>query len=509
MKYMLFLAVALFEMGISCANNPEVPRQPSPDSTGQGVNLPDYELIFSDEFNGKRMDWSVWEADDVRNVKHETSRGREAVSVENGELRLNLKRVNRPGNVRWIAGYVYMREPLEHNVYIETRFKSGSCTGVNNSFWMACKTPPNNTWQNKYEVDIVEARKDARNGQGKAHLAWHDWKTYSYTLNSAGNKMDIAQGIQVEHDFDAWHVWGLWYGENEMIYYLDGKEVWRGKTHDKYADQYYTGVGKAAKWNPVEEKKAYGRYGQDDWSYQGGYNGDALHVIFANIPWGESWSPLVEEEADGTYMAVDYFRIYKPKALLNTQADVEMDLSGMEPGEIRIPLKTPYSLGKEGHFYFSLPIQHEKSGEVTVTLLNERNEEVGSFQASANGNLQIDFSGRVSTATAYPARENAGKFVPSQTGLMLLGRVTGKAGRDKYDRDALSCCVIPAKEMKNRKEPYFYPNVDEHGNTSAGNEWLINRKAYSDETVVAIRVKMDGKWKLGTLKAAANFEAVR
>lgn len=509
MRNMLFLILAFFEMGISCAENPDRPEKQIPDSPGQTIDLKDFELIFSDEFNGKKMDWSVWEADDVRNVKHETSRGREAVSVEEGQLRLNLKRVNRPGNVRWIAGYVFMRQPLEHNVYIETRFKSAPCTGVNNAFWLACKTLPNNTWQNKYEVDIVEARKDARSGKGKAHLAWHDWKTYSYTLNAAGKKMDIAQGIQVEHDFEEWHVWGLWYGENEMIYYLDGEEKWRGKTHDKYPDQYYTGVGKASAWNPEEEKKAYGRFGQDDWSYQGGYNGDAMHVIFANLPWGESWSPLVEEEAEGTYMAIDYFRIYKPKAMLDTRADVEFDLSGMKSGESLIPLRTPYPLAENGNFYFSLPIRHNKSGEITVTLLNARNEVVGSCRVEASGNLQIDFGGRVSTATAYPARERAGRLVPAQTDLMLIGRITGKSGHEKYDRDALSCCVLSVKEMKNRKEPYFYPNIDDEGNTSVGNEWTLNRKAYSDETVTAVSVKISGEWKIGTLKAAASFEAIR
>lgn len=503
MKIILILWVFLSVTGVSCAQEVTVPVK----NDEKILDLNDFSLVFSDEFDGSKMDWSLWEADNVKNVKHETSRGREAVSVENGELRLNVKRVNRPGKVKWIAGYVYLREPLEHNVYIETRFKSGDCSGVNNAFWLACKTPPNNTWQNKYEVDIVEARKNIRNGKGDGHLAWHDWKTYPYTLNAAGNKMDIAQGIKVEHDFDEYHVWGLWYGENELVYYLDGKEMWRGKTHDKYPDQYCTGVGKASVWKPDEEKRAYGRFGQDDWCYYGGYNGDAMHIILANIPWGESWSPLVESEADGTYMAVDYVRIYKPKQQLNKIPDTQSKpvISSGQPAVVA--LNTPCPLDWDGNFYFSLPVSKKSGDEIIIRLLNANQETIATFKVDAANNLLTGFDTLASTALAYPAKERPGKCIQDNTEFVLVGRVTARSGEGLLDKDAVSFIAFPSKEMKTVREPYFYPNIDDSGNTSVTNEWPVNRKGFSSETVEYISIQTNGK--TGTLQAAFNFDAIR
>lgn len=162
LKALLLIAALHFAALASCAGETaERPGASAPDGnsgdTGGGttIDLTGYRLIFADEFDGRRMNWDLWAADDPNNIKNETSRGPEAVEVRDGELRLNVRRVNRSEKVKWIAGYVYLKEPLENNVYIECRFRSGQCSGVNNAFWLACKTPPNTTWCNKYEVDIV------------------------------------------------------------------------------------------------------------------------------------------------------------------------------------------------------------------------------------------------------------------------------------------------------------------------------------------------------------------
>ena len=395
LKALLLIAALHFAALASCAGETaERPGPSAPDGnsgdTGGGttIDLTGYRLIFADEFDGRRMNWDLWAADDPNNIKNETSRGPEAVEVRDGELRLNVRRVNRSEKVKWIAGYVYLKEPLENNVYIECRFRSGQCPGVNNAFWLACKTPPNTTWCNKYEVDIVEVRKDVRTGLGNGHLAYHDWKTYPYALDKNGNKCDIAAGISVKHSFEDYHIWGLWYGENEMIYYLDGQEMWRRKTSTSYPDQYYTGVGKAPVWNPLEEQRAYGKYGQEDWNYQAGYNGDLMHVILANIPWGSTWSPLVEEEADGTWMAVDYVRIYKPESLLDPTPETDLPHPAAE-----VELDRTYSLAEEGCSYFSTEITRKAGEELTLTFVEADGSAVGKVIVDTEGSLWSWWSG--------------------------------------------------------------------------------------------------------------------
>lgn len=506
MKLKAFLLIATLHFAVlaSCAKEtPETPARPGEEGY-KTIDLSGYRLLFSDEFDGKKMNWDIWASENPNNIKHETSRGPEAVEVRDGELRLNVRKVDRSEKIKWIAGYVYLKEPLENNVYIECRFRSGESSGVNNAFWLACKTPPNNTWCNKYEVDIVEARKDVRTGKGNGHLAYHDWKTYPYALDKNGNKCDIAAGIAVDHDFDKYHVWGLWYGENEMIYYLDGEELWRGTTSKTYPDQYYTGVGKAPEWNPLEEQRAYGKYGQEDWNYLGGYNGDKMHIILANIPWGSAWSPLVDEEADGTWMAVDYVRIYKPEALLDPVPDTDLKEARAE-----IALDKSYSLAEDGCIYFSTEITKKPGEELTLTFTDTDNAPVGKVIVDAEGSLLTGITRLTSSKVAASVVQGK-QLVKDNEKTLLVCRITAKAARGKYDKDAISVWCAPVADAAKATEPYFYPNLDENGNTSATQGWYINQKGYSDEIIrrVAFSSTTGELSSFGRFRAGRNFLCV-
>lgn len=505
MRTLFLLAALHFGVLISCAREAsEAPRPTPPDQTVKTIDLSDYQLIYTDEFNSTSMDWERWAADHPNNIKNATSRGPEAIEVRDGELRLNVKKVDRSEKVKWISGYVYLKQPLENNVYIECRFRSGEASGVNNAFWLACKTPPNDTYRNRYEIDIVEARKDVRNGRGNGHLAWHDWKTYQYALDKNGNKADIAQGIVVEHDFDTYHVWGLWYGENELIYYLDGKELWRGKTHPTYTDQYHTGVGKAPVWNPLEEQRAYGKYGQQDWSYLGGYNGDKMHIILANIPWHATWSPLVDAEADGSWMAVDYVRIYKPKAMLAPKPDTDVQ----NPQE-EVILNNKYSLSADSCIYLSAEITKKPGEELTLTLSDDDGAPVAKVIVDAEGSLLTGITRLVSSKIAASLVQGK-KLVNDNEKTLLVCRITPHAAKGKYDKDAISVWCAPAAGATGATEPYFYPNVDEQGNTSASQGWHITQKGYSDEVISRVKCTSTSgdRSSFGRIRAGRNFNCV-
>lgn len=486
---------------LSCASNePDIPGNGEPVKT---IDLLGYDLIFADEFNGTALDWSVWESSNPSEIKNETSRGRETVEMGDGVLRLNVRKAKKNKKAKWEACYVYMREPLPHNVYLECRFKSGECSGVNNSFWLACKVPPNNNYMNKYEIDIVEARKDARNGKGRGNIAWHDWKTYQYARDKEGNPVDIAQGTYVEHDFSKYHVWGLWYGENELIYYLDGEEIWRGKTSPLYPDQYYTGVGKAPKWYTNEQGRAYGNYGQDDWNYSGGYNGDVMNVVLANLPWGESWSPLVDEEADGTAMLVDYVRIYRPKYLGVTTPDTDSS-----PAE-EIRLGKSFSMASDGNYYFSAVIDKKAGEELNLDLLDPSSSLMGKVIVDANGHLLTGITRLTSSEIAYSPYRGA-KLVADGEPTLLVVRLTCHSGSGIYDKDAISVWTLPLDKTQQCEEPYFYPNIDDYGNTSQTQGWYVNQKGYSSEVIGSVRLgsslgKLDS---FGRFRAGSTFNSV-
>lgn len=466
------------------------------------INSTDKEWVmtFEDNFDGNDLDWNIWTSDDSKYLKNETHRDKYCVKVLDSELRLYVKKESHNGS-KWRAASIFMSEVLENNSYVECRFKSTQCTGVNNAFWLANKTSQPEVYKNRYEIDIVEARQNVKTGKGSGHVAWHDWKTFAYTMNEKGQKFDIAQGASIDHDFAEYHTWGLWYGENDIIIYLDGEPVWNGKTSKLYPDQWWTGVGKAKVWNPVEEKRAYGNFGQDDWSYHAGYNGDKQNVMLSTLPWGETFTPLTDE-ADGKYMAVDYVRIFKPKSQIN-----EVPVESFDKVGKAVLLQKEYSLAKDTTIYFSVIAEKTSDQPLAFNFVDVNGAKAFTIAIDQDSELLISMNDRTSsTRSAYPATENKRTILRTGGKYLLTGRITAHAGKDKYDRDAVSFSVFDMDELPVKKEPYFYPNIDASGNTSIINEWQINVKDYSEAVIRSVQIA--GNWNLSDFKTGYNYLSV-
>lgn len=453
-----------------------------------------WEMVYSDEFNGDALDWHEWESENPDNIKRNTYRGKENVSVEHGELRLNVTKESRKGSI-WSAASIFLKKPLEHNSYIECRFRTTQCTGVNNAFWLACRTNVGTTFNNRYEIDIVESKKDKKTGMGNAHLAWHDWKTSGYALDSKGKKCDIAQGISITHSNDEYHIWGLWYGENDIVYYLDGKPVWTGKTHQKYPEQWKTGIGKAPEWDPVEEKRAYGNYGQDDWSYRGGYNGDSMNILLSTLPWDTPSSPLTDE-ADGTYMAIDYIRVFKPSGMIVHTPDQHIDEI---PDQIR--LNSPSDLCTDRNYYYSFTFRPSKE-DIVIDFIDREGISVCKSVIRPDGEITARTGcSESSTVSAFPACEKKNVLKGNREYLAIV-RITAKVD----EKDAMSIKIFDTAHPGIRTEPYFYPNIDSKGNTSITNEWDINAKDYSDDKICGIRIS--GGHKISDFRSGKHYSNI-
>ena len=446
----------------------------------------DLVLTFADEFDGTRLDPAVWESQAYdKGLSRDTARGPDNLEVRDGELRLHVRKEERASGQRrskWTAGFVYTRDTIENNTLIEVRFKPGQATGVNNAFWLSCIAGKRDGVRDRYEIDIVETRQDARasGAVGRGHIAWHDWKTQGYTKNAEGKSDHIAQGIVVEHPFDRYQTWALWYGEHEMIYFLDGREVWRGQTHARYHDQYRTGVGKFAQWLPNLEREAYGKFGQDDWSYFGGYTGDRMNIVFSNLPWPETWTPLTDA-AHGTYMAVDYVRAYRPARLL-TSAPTHALLTG-EPAKIgsgsetRVALSAAVPLATRGEFpsYFSFHATLAAGSELAATF-GAGDKKVFGVGGSVEAGLRAGFAREVSTATAFPANRRQEPWLVAGRELIWIGRYTPPLTAG--GRAAVSLGVFEPGEVRGG-EAFFHANIDAQGNTSVNNHWHLNAKEFS------------------------------
>jgi hypothetical protein len=476
-------------------------------------------LVFVDEFDGGLLNPAVWASQAYeKGLSRQTARGPDNLEVRDGELRLHVrKEARRVGQQvsTWTAGFVYTRAPVENNVLIEARFKAGDASGVNNAFWLANVDGQRSGVRDRYEFDIVETRRDGRTPLpvGRGHLAWHDWKTYAYAKNAKGEPDHVAQGMLVEHSWDEYHTWALWLGEHETIYYLDGREVWRGTTHPRYPDQYRTGVGKLPRWFPDFEREAYGRFGQDDWSYFGGFAGDRMNLVFSNLPWPESWSPLTAA-AHGTFMAVDYVRVFRParlRAADPTHALLTTEEAKIGPGGgATVALAAAVPLATRGGFptYFSFRATLAGGADLSATFGTAQVQVFG-VGVGVEAGLRAGFGREVRTATAFPASRNQEPWLAAGREMIWIGRYSPPLAAG--GRAAVSLCVFEPGQVPER-EPFFHANIDAQGNTSVNNGWHLNAKEASGAAEVQwVRFANRGTAPLTVrqLKFGSSYRSVR
>lgn len=455
-----------------------------------------YRLVDHDEFDGAMLDWNAWHheptsVDRTRGVY----RGPENVQVKNGELHLLVTKEARLGSI-WSAASIYRAKPIENGAYVECRFKPTSCSGVNNAFWLTCRPFDTGGISNRYEVDVVETRLDAKTGLGKAHLAWHDWKGISYIRDSHGKPGHIAQGIQVEHEWNAYQVWGYQIEDGMMRWFLNGKLVWEGSTHDKYPAQYRTGVGKFSSWFPQKEREAYGRFGQASWDYRGGYAGDRLNVVLSTMPWGDATTPL-DDKANNTSMAVDYVRIFMPERLLNTTPLTTLPFT---QGKVRCP---PLFKDTRRPKYYGVLLDTTAGSDFKL----------GCFDAKGQRLLTIGSKNRMLTLAAGTNQASTASVMASpweeftqahayKGPMQLILRLTPTR---MPGTSIASICLFPATDPNFTKEPLWYHNVDDQGNTSVNNRWHLNLLMTLRNDLA--EVAMDGNATARTLRMALNYLA--
>lgn len=508
-------------------------------------------LVFADEFDGDTLDSSLWQSQAYEDgIKHGVARGPGNVDVSGGNLRLHIRREDRtftvkgqPVRAKWTAGYLFTKRDFGPDTYFEARIRSGQAPRVNNAFWLGARNKSGNATRrdhvsNRYEVDIVEAQYVPGGLPGKdgnGHTAWHDWKTYGYAKDKNGRLCDIALGMWTPHSFADYHVWGFWLGESEQIYYLDGKEIWRGQKHRTHHDQWKTGVGKCPLWNPAFEKPAYGRHGQTDWNYRCGYNGDILRVIFSNLPFGddEGFDPvrdfgqekqdshaasLAETSPDGTHMDIDYVRVFKPSRLLAAKPSQKTTLGAGEaplrlPARARekIPLSNPVSLDDPAPSFFSAVVKKSAGAAPRLTFLDAAGKPVASAGVTPGNALSCGLLDASTTPRiAWPAKERKEPFFVDDRDYLIVVRITPKTTDDNpsVSVSAYSLDSLPPREAE---PPYFYPNITALGSTNLTNGWHLNQKQSAAGRAVAVQIEnasADGEVVARVFRAGTSFRSV-
>jgi len=484
--------------------------------------------VFTDEFNESTLDKNIWKIENGSyNNSGNSRRDSSNNKLENGDLRIYLKKttdVNKP-LLKWTCGYIYTKKTFGRNVYFEARMKTPKISGVNNAFWLVTRTELPTSYSNRYEVDINEIQFDINKKKHACRLGWHDWKTYQYATNANGQAVDNGLGAMIYYDSEDYQVWGFWLKDNEFHYYLNGQEIWNGITHSTYTNLWNTGVGIISPWATQEEQRAYGKIKQQDWSYLGGYTGELMHIAFSNMMMALNWTPETDL-ADNSYMSVDWIRVFEPTDVLNKipashfTENESKEITGniqcvndtiiLKQGKIRIPLDKPFSFAETQQKYFSFWFNNTKNTIFKISLLNNVGEVIGELSSDEYKDWSLNFGeNKTSSSSVFPyAFYNQPKKELNEG--LVINRLTANTGLGVFDGDAWSVKLINKDEQIPDIEPYYYPNIDETGQTSFNNQWSLNAKKIISSTATAIQIEnvTPNELRISNLRFGNNYLAM-
>jgi beta-glucanase (GH16 family) len=225
-----------------------------------------YKLVWSEDFNGTMgsldKNWTFQNAPSSHIL---CSRWRENVVVTNGLCRLLNKKEQRGGQ-EWTSGNIWTKEQFLYG-YFECRYRYAAAKATNNSFWLmpTKKAPPG---QKNFEIDINEGH-----FPNKLNTNIHNHSDQKI-VNGKRTHPTAHKGFTFkEHNFARdFHVFGFEWTEQELVWFLDGKELRR-------------------------EKNAFCLSPASVWL--------SLAII--------KWAGEVTDAIDGTVMEVDYVRVYEKK----------------------------------------------------------------------------------------------------------------------------------------------------------------------------------------------------
>ena len=230
-----------------------------------------YELVWSDEFNGNSLDTNTWNYEigtgswgwGNNEQQYYTDRN---IKVSNGTMKITAKREDY-GGMKYTSSRITTKNKKNFKYgKIEARIKMPKFKGVWPAFWMLGANQDSVGWPKCGEIDIVEAINDEHLVYGTLHW-FHD---------PGNNNADSGSSVAVA-DRTEYHVYGVEWTADKLRWYVDGK-VYR--TMDVSNDSF------------SEVRKEY-------------------FVIF-NMAIGGQWPGYdIDETAFPATMEVDWVRAYK------------------------------------------------------------------------------------------------------------------------------------------------------------------------------------------------------
>ena len=198
----------------------------------------DENLVWHDEFDGKRLDLKKWSYRGLGPRKGGVN-VKEAVRLDGkGHLVLTTTKVGE----KYHTGMIGTQGKFERAFgYYECRFRLQRQVGHWSAFWL--QSPKlgkviGDTSRSGTEIDIFEYL--ARKGDKVQHTL--HWDGYGKDHKSAGKVVD-AKGLR-----KGWHTIGLEWTADAYVFYVDGKATWRTDKGVSGTPQYIILSLEVGKW---------------------------------------------------------------------------------------------------------------------------------------------------------------------------------------------------------------------------------------------------------------------
>jgi alpha-L-rhamnosidase len=227
-----------------------------------GVNS-GMKMVWSDEFDydDSKLE-EKWVAENASPGHIICSRWRENAVVTNGMLRL-CNRKERRGGKEWTSASVWTKARFKYG-YFECRYRYAAAKGTNNSFWFT--TIPHKAGED-FEMDVNEGHYPS-----KINTNIHDFGKVVVKDGKKRHKVypkafDLGSSVDLAKEF---HVYGFLWTADELVFYFDGKEIRRVKNEVCHS---------------------------------------ACPIFLSEAIL--KWAGPVTDAIDGTFMEVDYVRVYE------------------------------------------------------------------------------------------------------------------------------------------------------------------------------------------------------
>lgn len=230
-------------------------------------------LVWADEFDypDAQLDEN-WNSQNGPSGHILCSRWRENASVKDGTLRLQNRKETRAGQ-DWTSASIWSKKRFMYG-YFECRYRYAAATGTNNSFWFMTTSDltrpdgqPVPKGAKRFEIDVNEGH-----FPGEVNMNVHNWSDVTVKNGKKTHPTSHQSWLPEGNPnlAEEFHTYGLLWTEKELVFYFDGQEIRRMPNKFCFSEA------------PIYLSEAIIR-----------------------------WAGEVTDAIDGTYMEVDYVRVYQ------------------------------------------------------------------------------------------------------------------------------------------------------------------------------------------------------